>query len=136
MSIHDHPAVGEKLLLPLGLAIPVATTVRHHHERYDGAGYPDGLAADDIPLAARIISIVDAFDAMTCERPYRKAKTQEEAVAELRCEARGQFDPNLVDIFCTLAESGALAAVGAAGPLSSIDIERSGASDTSNRGAA
>ena len=135
-SIHDHPAIGEKLLLPLGLAIPVATTVRHHHERYDGTGYPDGLVADDIPLAARIIAVVDAFDAMTCERPYREARSREEAIAELRREARGQFDPNLVDLFCALAEGGALEAVGAAGSLSSIDVEGSDFFGTSKRGAA
>jgi len=135
-SIHDHPAIGERLLLPLGLAIPVATTVRHHHERYDGKGYPDGLVADDIPLAARIISVVDAFDAMTCERPYREARSREDALAELRREARGQFDPNLVDLFCALAEGGALEAVGAAGSLRSIEFDGCETVDTSKRGAA
>ncbi len=135
-SIHDHPAIGERLLLPLGLAAPVATTVRHHHERYDGAGYPDGLAGDDIPLAARIIAVVDAFDAMTCERPYRKAMTRVEALAELRDEARAQFDPGFVDIFCELAERGAIDSVGTAGNLASSDFEPSDALDANNRGAA
>ena len=135
-SIHDHPGVGERLLLPLGLAAPIATTVRHHHERYDGKGYPDGLAGDDIPLAARIISVVDAFDAMTCERPYRSAKTREEALAELRAESRGQFDPGLTDIFCELAVCGALEAVGVAGSLVATDLAAIGKLRTSNRGAA
>ena len=135
-SIHDHPAIGERLLLPLGLAIPIATTVRHHHERHDGKGYPDGLVADDIPLAARIIAVVDAFDAMTCERPYRAAKTREEALAEIRREAGTQFDPNLARLFCDLAEGGALEAVGAAGSLSSVDFERDEAFATIKRGAA
>ncbi len=135
-SIHDHPSIGERLLLPLGLAIPVATTVLHHHERYDGKGYPDGLAGDDIPLAARIIAVVDAFDAMTCERPYRAAKTHEEALDELRREAGAQFDPSLVDLFCSLAESGALEAVGAAGSLGSIDAAERDLFDSNKRGAA
>ena len=135
-SIQDHPAIGERLLLPLGLAAPVATTVRHHHERYDGAGYPDGLAGDDIPLAARIIAVVDAFDAMTCERPYRQAKTHDEALAVLREEMRGQFDPGLVEIFCELAQSGALDSVAAAGNLTSGDFQPVGSLDTNNRGAA
>lgn len=107
-SIQTHPAMGERLLRPLGLSPTVTATVRHHHERYDGRGYPDGLAGDDIPLAARIIAIVDAFDAMTCERPYRAARSAEAAVAELRDNARTQFDPNLVDIFCDLVATGAL----------------------------
>jgi response regulator RpfG family c-di-GMP phosphodiesterase len=135
-SIHDHPAIGERLLLPLGLAAPVATTVRHHHERYDGAGYPDGLAGDDIPLAARIISVVDAFDAMTCERPYRHAKTRDEALAVLREEARGQFDPGFVEIFCELAQTGATDSVRTAGNLASGNFEPSDVLDANERGAA
>ncbi|MCP4904110.1 MAG: response regulator [bacterium] len=117
-SIHTHPAVGEKLLLPLGLDAPIATTVRHHHERYDGAGYPDGLCGEAIPLAARIITITDAFDAMTCERPYRRARTRDEALLELRNEAGSQFDPRLVGLFRDLVLSSAIDAVGEAGPLS------------------
>lgn len=117
-GIKTHPAIGERLLLPLGLDAPVATTVRHHHERFDGAGYPDGLAGDAIPLAARIIGLTDAFDAMTCERPYRRARTRDEAVLELRKEAGLQFDPSLVGVFCQLVESGAIDAVGEAGSLS------------------
>jgi putative two-component system response regulator len=107
-SIQTHPAMGERLLRPLGLSPTVTATVRHHHERYDGRGYPDGLAGEDIPLAARIIAIVDAFDAMTCERPYRRARSRDEAVAELRAHARSQFDPHLVDLFCDLVATGAL----------------------------
>ena len=135
-SIHDHPAIGERLLLPLGLAVPVATTVRHHHERFDGAGYPDGLAGDDIPLAARLIAVVDAFDAMTCERPYRQARTHEEALVELQHEARGQFDPALVDIFTELARNGALASVGAAENLAAGGIRPKHMIEPSKRGAA
>jgi putative two-component system response regulator len=135
-SIRDHPAIGERLLRPLGLAAPVATTVRHHHERYDGAGYPDGLPGEDIPLAARIIAVVDAFDAMTCERPYRQAKTRGEALAVLREEARGQFDPAIADIFCGLAEGGATDSVGAAGNLVFSEIGLGDRLVTNKRGAA
>lgn len=110
-SIQTHPAMGERLLRPLGLSPTVAATVRHHHERFDGAGYPDGLAGEDIPLSARIIAIVDAFDAMTCERPYRAARSRDEAITELRANARTQFDPNLVAVFCDLVATGALEAI-------------------------
>ncbi len=116
-SIERHPKTGEKLLIPLGLDAPITAAVRHHHERYDGAGYPDGRAGEAIPLASRIVAIADAFDAMTCERPYRAARTRDEAIRELRDEAGRQFDPNLVGIFCELVESGATHAVAEAGSL-------------------
>jgi len=135
-SIHSHPAIGERLLRPLGLATPVATTVRHHHERYDGAGYPDGLASDDIPLAARVIAIADAYDAMTCERPYRRAKTRAEAIEELRTGSPGQFDPGLAEVFCSLVVSGATDAVGEAGSLCEPDGILLDARDNKKRGAA
>lgn len=117
-GIKTHPSIGERLLLPLGLDAPVAMTVRHHHERFDGAGYPDGLAGGEIPLASRIIAVTDAFDAMTCDRPYRRARTRDEALVELRRESGKQFDPGLTGIFGQLVESGATDAVGEAGPLS------------------
>ncbi len=116
-SIQAHPSIGERLLQPLGLAGPIAISVRHHHERYDGKGYPDGLKGEEIPLAARVITIVDAFDAMTCERPYCSARSREEALAELRREAGGQFDPTLVEIFCPLIETGTVDALGGAETL-------------------
>ncbi len=114
-TTHSHPTIGERLLQPLGLAGPIAITVRHHHERYDGKGYPDGLKGEEIPLAARIIAIVDAFDSMTCEGLYHSARSREDALAELRREAGGQFDPTLVEIFCPLIETGAADALGNAG---------------------
>jgi response regulator RpfG family c-di-GMP phosphodiesterase len=135
-SIHSHPAIGERLLRPLGLASPVATTVRHHHERFDGAGYPDGLRGDDIPLASRIVAIVDAYDAMTCERPYRRARTREEAIEELRSGAPGQFDPSLSEIFCNLVMSGATDAVAEAGNLASPSGNTRDLLETAKRGAA
>ncbi len=77
-----------------------ARWVRHHHERYDGSGYPDGLAGDEIPLESRIILVADAFEAMTSDRPYRRAPGQEFAVAELASNAGGQFDPRVVQALC------------------------------------
>ncbi len=120
-AVQTHADIGERLLRPLGLDTPIATTVRHHHERYDGTGYPDGLAGEDIPLASRIIALTDAFDAMTCERPYRRARTRDEALVELRRESGGQFDPNLVGIFYELVTSGATDAVSEAGSLSETE---------------
>ena len=81
----------------------VVPIVRHHHEHFDGKGYPDGLAGQDIPLEARILAVVDAFDAMTHERAYRKALSREEAVAELRRCAGTQFDPAVVEVFLAWA---------------------------------
>ena len=89
----------------------VRVLVRHHHERYDGGrdgphiGYPDGLRGDDIPLGARIIAVVDAYDAMTTDRPYRQGMDHEAAVEELRRHAGSQFDPKVVETFITVLES-------------------------------
>jgi HD-GYP domain-containing protein (c-di-GMP phosphodiesterase class II) len=73
--------------------MPAWPIVRHHHERWDGRGYPDGLVGDDIPIGARIVSVCDSFDAMTSDRPYRKALSLEHAFAELSRNAGSQFDP-------------------------------------------
>jgi putative nucleotidyltransferase with HDIG domain len=83
-----------------------AKWVRHHHERFDGRGYPDGLAGDDIPLESRIILVADAFEAMTSDRPYRKAPGPEVAVAELRRHAGTQFDPQVVAALCRVLDRG------------------------------
>jgi cyclic di-GMP phosphodiesterase len=137
-AIQAHSAIGERLLRPLGLSDPITISVRHHHERYDGSGYPDGLAGDDIPLGARVIAITDSYDAMTCERPYRRARTQEEACSELRKEALAQFDPNLVEIFIDLIESGATNTLGDAATLSESTLPSAGeiSTVTQNQGAA
>jgi two-component system cell cycle response regulator len=74
--------------------------VRASHEHYDGNGYPDGLRGHEIPLGARIVSVCDAYDAMTSDRPYQARLTHEEALAELRRCAGGQFDPDVVEAFC------------------------------------
>jgi len=78
--------------------------VRHHHERFDGKGYPDGLAGEGIPLEARIMSVVDVFDAMTHDRAYRKALSREETMAELERGAGTQFDPAVVKAFLVLVK--------------------------------
>jgi HD-GYP domain-containing protein (c-di-GMP phosphodiesterase class II) len=85
-----------------------ARWVRHHHERYDGGGYPDGLCGDAIPLESRIILVADAFEAMTSDRPYRTAPGEEFAVAELRRHAGTQFDPDVVAALGRVLDRGAL----------------------------
>ncbi len=78
--------------------------IYHHHEHYDGTGYPAGKAADEIPLGARILAAADAYDAMTSDRPYRKAMSLEEAVQELRVHAGTQFDPEVVGILVSVLD--------------------------------
>jgi HD-GYP domain-containing protein (c-di-GMP phosphodiesterase class II) len=82
--------------------------VRASHERWDGAGYPDGLAGEDIPLGARIVAVADAYDAMVADRPYREARSQDEAIAELRRCAGTQFDPEVVEAFIAALHFGRL----------------------------
>ena len=88
--------IGERILAAAPALANVGALVRSTHERWDGAGYPDKLAREQIPLGARIISVCDAFDSMISERPYRPAKTAEQAVTTLRENAGGQFDPAIV----------------------------------------
>jgi len=83
----------------------VAKIVRASHERFDGAGYPDGLAGEEIPLAARIVAVCDSFDAMTTQRPYNKPRSTEEALVELRRCAGSQFDPAVVEAFAHVMAS-------------------------------
>jgi HD-GYP domain-containing protein (c-di-GMP phosphodiesterase class II) len=93
--LERHPQIGFRMLESLGVD-PVADWVLHHHERWDGSGYPDGVGGDDIPLGARIIFVADAYDAMTSDRVYRGRLTDDEAIAELaRCSGT-QFDPDIV----------------------------------------
>ena len=93
--LDTHPILGERIVAPLGFPVVVRHVIRHHHERWDGGGYPDGLAGNAIPAAARIFSIADSIDAMTSIRPYRAPVTFEEAVQEVIDNAGTQFDPNL-----------------------------------------
>ena len=97
--IKSHCQAGEHILTPIVEDKEILRAVRHHHERYDGMGYPDGLRGEQIPLGARILSVADAFDAMTSERPYRLAMSAQDACAEIeRCKGT-QFAPKVADAF-------------------------------------
>jgi len=103
--IERHPVIGADLLDPLGLPSEVTSAVRHHHEWWDGRGYPDGLYGEQIPIVARIISIADAYDAMSSNRPYRQALPPKDVLHELRRFAGVQFDPDLAKEFLILVET-------------------------------
>jgi diguanylate cyclase (GGDEF)-like protein len=101
--IRQHTLIGERIIAAAGLPMEgVGALVRSSHERYDGSGYPDGLAGEEIPLGSRIISICDAYGAMLSERSYKRPLAVDDALAELRRCAGTQFDPRLVEIFCRL----------------------------------
>ena len=105
----SHTTVGDSLCGNLRSLTAVRPIIRHHHERYDGSGYPDGLAGDDIPLLAQIIGIVDVYDAVTTRRPYQGPHSAQEALDILRDQvSRGWRRPDLVDAFAALVESGRL----------------------------
>jgi ribonuclease P protein subunit RPR2 len=91
-----HPAIGYEIVCNVPFLENAALIVRHHHERWDGSGYPDGLAGEEIPLAARIFSVVDALDAMTTERPYSREISIARARAEIESKGGSQFDPSVV----------------------------------------
>jgi putative two-component system response regulator len=101
--MREHPSHGERIVANLRQGCLIAPIVRGHHERWDGLGYPDGLRAKEIPLGARIIATVDAFDAMTTDRPYRRAMTRAEARRRLELGAGTQFDPDIVQTVLELS---------------------------------
>jgi HD-GYP domain-containing protein (c-di-GMP phosphodiesterase class II) len=103
--IRSHPVVGDKILRPLRFLSCEAKAVRHHHERYDGKGYPDGIRGEDIPLIARVVTVADAFDAMTSNRPYRSKRPIEAALAEIARNAGTQFDPAIAEAFVSIPAS-------------------------------
>lgn len=96
--MRQHPVIGERILASTDGLTHLAPMVRAEHESFDGSGYPDGLAGEEIPLASRITLACDAYDAMVTDRPYRKGRSQECAVAELEKNAGSQFDPQVVQI--------------------------------------
>ena len=95
--MREHPVIGERILRAIPGLGGVARIVRHEHERFDGGGYPDGLAGDEIPIGSRIILACDAYHAMTSDRPYRKAMAHAEAIRELAASAGTQFDPQVTE---------------------------------------
>jgi len=94
-----HPQKGCKILAPIGFFQNLMPIIYHHHEHYDGQGYPEGMSGEEIPLGARVLAVADAYDAMTSDRSYRKAMTEEKAANELKEFAGRQFDPQVVDAF-------------------------------------
>ena len=103
--IKDHSVIGENILKPLRSMSKLAKLVRHHHELYDGTGYPDGLKGEDIPLISRILTIADIYDSMTTDRPYHKAMPKKEALDTLRLYAGNKVDPKLVEVFIRVSEN-------------------------------
>lgn len=102
--MRQHPRLGYQMLAPILFLAQAAPIICHHHERYGGAGYPEGLRGAEIPLGARIFAVVDAYDAITSDRPYRKARTHRDAVAEIARSAGTQFDPQVVAAFLRICD--------------------------------
>jgi len=98
-SIRQHPATGAKILEPVKQISNIIPFILHHHERYDGKGYPDCMSGEGIPLFSRIIAIGDTFDAMTSDRPYRKGLSAQIALGEIEKNRGTQFDPHLAEVF-------------------------------------
>ncbi|GAB4252481.1 MAG: hypothetical protein Kow00129_13400 [Thermoleophilia bacterium] len=102
--VETHPLVGAQILERIVFPWPVVDAVRHHHERYDGTGYPHGLQGEEIPLQARILAVADSFDAMTSNRPYRQGRTVDEALEELVKCSGSQFDPRIISVFLEISD--------------------------------
>ena len=107
-AIQKHPLIGAKILEPGNLPEDIIKAVMYHHENYDGSGYPEGLTGEEIPILARIINVIDAYDAMTSDRPYRSSYTQNWAIEELDRNAGKQFDPTVIEAFKKLISRGEL----------------------------
>jgi ribonuclease P protein subunit RPR2 len=103
-EMERHPVIGEEIISEIEFLAPAREVVRHHHERWDGRGYPDGLGGEEIPLSARVFAVADALDAITSDRPYRAAISLAQARARLR-GARGQFDPQVLDAFDSIGDA-------------------------------
>ena len=98
-EIKKHSVIGAEILTQINSFSETSKLVYHHHERYNGTGYPNGLKGEEIPIGSRIIAVVDAYDAMVSRRPYREAMSKEEAIAELKRNAGKQFDKKVVEAF-------------------------------------
>ncbi|HZK55187.1 MAG TPA: HD domain-containing phosphohydrolase [Desulfosporosinus sp.] len=104
-AIRSHPVIGQTIIKGIKFLFNIGEVVRHHHEHYDGQGYPDGIRGEEIPLESRIISVADTYDAITSDRSYRKGRTHDQAIAELKRVAGSQLDPKLVEVFCKVVTS-------------------------------
>jgi putative two-component system response regulator len=104
--MRTHPETGAKIVADLQFLKGAREVVLHHHERFDGTGYPDGLSGESIPLEARIIKVADAFDAMMSNRPYRDSLGLEKATTELSEGSGSEFDPEVAGVFLRLIQSG------------------------------
>ena len=102
--IRQHPAASTQILAPLGIFYHELQIIRHHHERFDGSGYPDGLRGREIEIGARVVAVADVFDAVTSQHLYRKGHSVEEALKEIRDGAGTQFDPEVVEAFLRAIE--------------------------------
>jgi len=107
-EVQRHPDIGDRMLAPLALLDSVRPIVKHHHERWDGGGYPDGLAGEDIPLLARIVSVADSIEAMSSLRSYRSPLSNDDIVRELEQGRGRQWDPRLIDVALELIADGQL----------------------------
>ena len=105
-EIKKHPSIGAEIIGKVDFLESISKIIKHHHERYDGNGYPDGLCGDKIPIESCILAIADSYDAMTTDRPYRIALSEEEALAEVKNNAGSQFHPELAKTFCDILERG------------------------------
>jgi putative nucleotidyltransferase with HDIG domain len=120
--IKSHSTIGDDILTPIALFEKERNIIRHHHENWDGSGYPDGLAGEAIPLLSRLIAVADAYDAMTTNRPYRRSMSHTEAICELRRVGGAQFDPQVVDAFIRTFQDGQSAHF----PMLAFPLEKKG----------
>ena len=101
--MREHPTIGAQIVAPIQFLGDAVQVIRHHHERFDGTGYPSRMRGEEIPLAARVFAVADSYDAMTSDRPYRDAMPKERALEEISGGSGSQFDPEVVEVFLDLA---------------------------------
>lgn len=111
-KMESHPELGAKIIEDIEYLKPAIPYILHHHERYDGTGYPHGLSGEDIPIEGRLLAVVDTYDAIVSNRPYRRGATPEKAVAELQLFSGRQFDPEIVDVLVKACEEGLIEKLG------------------------
>jgi len=111
VEMKKHPEVGARMIRDIPYLASAAPMILHHHEQWDGSGYPDGLRDSDIPEGARLLAVADSFDAMTSDRPYRKAMTADEAYQEIVSRSETQFDPQVVKALDRCWENGVIAQI-------------------------